>query len=224
MNLLFRDLRSLVLRALSRMHCWVQVSLAIACCVFGSVSRGADLPAAGAEPRLAESAVNPDYVIGPGDALQVFVWRNPDLTTQVPVRPDGKISTPLVEDMVAVGKTTSILARDIEQRLQKYVRSPNVNVIVVNAVSSMSQVTVVGAVATPKSLPFRKGLHVMDAVLAVGGLTQFAAGNRSKLVREENGRRREIHLKLKNMLEKGDLSQNVEMKAGDVLVIPESFF
>ena len=224
MNLLFRDLGSLVLRAPSRRHCWVQVWLAIVCCVAGTASRGADLPAAGSAPNMAESAVNPDYVIGPGDTVQVFVWRNPDLTSQVPVRPDGKISTPLVEDMVAVGKTTSVLARDIEQRLQKYVRSPNVNVIVVNAVSSMSQVTVVGAVATPKSLPFREGLHVMDAVLAVGGLTQFAAGNRSKLVREENGRRREVHLKLKNLLEKGDLSQNVEMKAGDVLVIPESFF
>jgi len=180
-------------------------------------------PAAG-EAALAKSAVSPDYIIGPGDTLQVFVWRNPDLSTQVPVRPDGKISTPLVEDMTAVGKTTSELARDIESTLQKYVRSPNVNVIVVNALSAMSQVTVVGAATNPKALPYRDGLRVMDAVLAVGGLTQFAAGNRAKIVREQGGKRQEIHVHLKNLLEKGDLSQNLLLKPGDVLVIPESFF
>jgi polysaccharide export outer membrane protein len=165
----------------------------------------------------------PDYIIGPGDTLQIFVWRNPDLSTQIPVRPDGKISTPLVENMMAVGKTTSQLARDIEAALQTYVRSPTVNVIVVSALSAMSQVTVVGAAANPKALPYRDGLRVMDAVLAVGGLTQFAAGNRAKIVREQDGKSQEIRVRLKNLLEKGDLSQNLLLKPGDVLVIPESF-
>jgi polysaccharide export outer membrane protein len=176
MNLLFRDLRSLVLRAPSRRHCWVQVWLAIVCCVAGTASRGADLPAAGSAPNMAESAVNPDYVIGPGDTVQVFVWRNPDLTSQVPVRPDGKISTPLVEDMVAVGKTTSVLARDIEQRLQKYVRSPNVN-------ASGQR----GVLDEPGHRG-RRGGDLSRCCFArgctswmpprVGVLTQFAAGNR----------------------------------------------
>jgi len=211
----------------ARVERWLVLALAVLCCAALSPGRAAeagDASAGGAGPAPAKSVVSPDYIIGPGDTLQVFVWRNPDLSTQVPVRPDGKISTPLVEDMVAVGKTTSVLARDIEQRLQKYVRSPNVNVIVVNAQSAMSQVTVVGAATNPKSLPYREGLRVMDAVLAVGGLTQFAAGNRAKLVREKDGRKQEIHVKLKNLLEKGDLSQNLEMRPGDVLVIPESFF
>lgn len=170
------------------------------------------------------AAVGADYVIGPGDTLDVFVWRNPDLSTRVPVRPDGKISTPLVEDMVAVGKTTSQLARDVEDVLQKYVRSPKVNIIVGTALSAMSQVIVVGAAANPKALPFREGLRVLDAMLAVGGLSEFAAGNRAKIVREENGKKKEIPIRLKSLLEKGDLTQNIQLKPGDVLVIPESFF
>lgn len=170
------------------------------------------------------SAVAADYIIGPGDSLDVFVWRNPELSTRVPVRPDGKISTPLVEDMVAVGKSTSQLARDMEVVLEKYVRSPKVNIIVATAVSAMSQVVVVGAAAQPRALPYREGLRVLDAILAVGGLTEFASGNRAKIVREENGKRKEIRVKLKSLVEKGDISQNVLMKPGDVLVIPESFF
>jgi polysaccharide export outer membrane protein len=188
-------------------------------------SAAAPKPAGGTKPEapVVQSATSSDYIIGPGDTLQIFVWRNPDLTTQIPVRPDGKISTPLVENMMAVGKTTSELARDIEGALEKYVRSPTVNVIVVTALSAMSEVTVVGAVATPKALPYRDGLRVMDAVLAVGGLTQFAAGNRAKIVRAQDGKQQDIPVRLKNLLEKGDLSQNVVLKPGDVLVIPESF-
>ncbi len=173
-------------------------------------------------PETAEAGS--DYIVGPGDTLDVFVWRNPELSTRVPVRPDGKISTPLVEDMVAVGKTTSQLARDMEQVLEKYVRTPKVNIIVAVALSAMSQVIVTGAAANPRAVPYREGLRVLDAVLAVGGLTQFAAGNRARIVREENGKRQEIRIRLKNLLEKGDLDQNVLLRPGDVLVIPESFF
>jgi polysaccharide export outer membrane protein len=175
-------------------------------------------------PQLPASSVDSNYVIGPGDTLEVFVWRNPELSTRIPVRPDGKISTPLVEDMVAVGKSTSQLARDMESVLGKYVRTPQVNVIVVTALSAMSQVTVVGAAARPGALPYREGLRVLDAILAVGGLNEFAAGNRAKIVRQKGTKREEIHIKLKSLLDKGDLAQNVVLQPGDVVVIPESFF
>jgi len=170
------------------------------------------------------SLVSPDYTIGPGDTLEIFVWRNPELSTRIPVRPDGKISTPLVEDMTAVGKTTSQLARDMEQVLGKYVRSPQVNVIVVTALGAMSQVTIVGAAQHPGAIPYREGLKVLDAVLSAGGLTQFAAGNRAKIVRQHSGKTEEVRIRLKNLLEGGDLRQNIVLQPGDVLVIPESFF
>jgi polysaccharide export outer membrane protein len=171
------------------------------------------------------SAAGGDYIIGPGDVLNVFVWRNPELSIpSLPVRPDGKISTPLVEDLVAVGKTTSQLAREMEQVLQKYVRSPQVNIIVVNALSAARQVVVVGAVVKPLALPYREGLTVLDAMLAVDGITEFAAGNRAKIVRQANGRRQEIRVKLTRLLSKGDLTQNLPLQPGDVLVVPEGFF
>jgi len=174
--------------------------------------------------RSASAPQTDTYIIGPGDTLQVFVWRNPDLSTTVPVRPDGKISTPLVEDMVAVGKTPSELARAIEKVLAEYVRSPQVNVIVTQPVSTFSQIKVIGQVLKPQSLPYREGLTVLDAVLSVGGVTQFAAGNRSKIVRTENGKQREIKVKLADLLNHGDLKENLRLKPGDVLVVPESFF
>lgn len=172
----------------------------------------------------AESKVNNDYVIGPGDTLQVFVWRNPELTTTVPVRPDGKISTPLVEDMTAVGKTPSQLARDVESVLGEYVRSPQVNIIVTEPAGANSQVKVIGQVVRPQSIAYREGLTVLDAVLAVGGLGPFAAGNRAKLVRMEGGKSREIKLKLSSLVNNGDMKQNLALRPGDVIVVPESRF
>lgn len=170
------------------------------------------------------TAQSGDYVIGPGDTLQVFVWRNPDLSVTIPVRPDGKISTPLVEDMVAVGKTPSMLARDMEKVLSEYIRSPQVNIIVSQPVSSFSQVKVVGQVIKPQALAYRQGLTVLDAVLAVGGLAPYAAGNRAKIVRTENGRQREIKVKLTKLMNGGDMKENVPLMPGDVLVVPESRF
>lgn len=164
------------------------------------------------------------YIIGPGDVLQVFVWRNPELTAVVPVRPDGKISTPLVEDMVAIGKTPSQLARDIEGVLATYVRSPQVNVIVTTPVSTFSQVRVIGQVAKPQAIPYREGMTVLDAVLTVGGLAEFAAGNRAKIVRKEDGKEREIRVRLDDLMNRGRMDQNLALKPGDVLVVPESFF
>jgi polysaccharide biosynthesis/export protein len=172
----------------------------------------------------AKPAVSDDYVIGPGDTVQIFVWRNPELTVTVPVRPDGKITTPLVQDMVAVGKTPSVLARDIEAVLGEYVRTPQVNVIVTQPASAFSQVKVIGQVLRPQSIAYRDGLTVLDAVLSVGGLGPFAAGNRAKVVRTENGKPREIKVKLSALVNDGDLKQNILLKPGDVIVVPESMF
>lgn len=179
-------------------------------------------PASPTLPAAPAAGVSPNYLIGPGDTLQIFVWRNPELTSSVPVRPDGKISTPLVEDMVAVGKMPSELARDIEKVLGEFIRSPQVNVIVTVPVSAFSQVKVIGQVTQPQSLPFREGMRVLDAILSTGGLANFAAGNRAKIVRRVDGKDVTIKVKVANLVNKGDMSQNLELKAGDVLVIPES--
>jgi polysaccharide export outer membrane protein len=185
------------------------------------VATGAPAVPPGALPL---PAVDASYIIGPGDVLQVFVWRQPELSVSVPVRPDGKVSTPLVEDLVAVGKTSSELAREIERVLSEYVRSPQVNVIVSQPISTFSQVRIIGQVAKPQALPYREGITALDAVLAVGGLAPFAAGNRAKIVRAENGKQREIKIKLDDLVNKGDMRQNLPLKPGDVLVIPESRF
>ncbi|HEY7639546.1 MAG TPA: XrtA/PEP-CTERM system exopolysaccharide export protein [Steroidobacteraceae bacterium] len=177
-------------------------------------------------PPLPPNAVtNPDYIIGPGDSVQVFVWRNPELSVTVPVRPDGKISTPLVEDLVAVGKTPSQLAREIEKALAEYIRSPQVNIIVTNPVSTFSQIKVIGEVANPQSIPYREGLTALDVLLTVGGLTQFAAGNRAKIMRKgADGKDVEIKVRLDSLVHKGKITENVALKPGDVLVVPASLF
>lgn len=176
-------------------------------------------------PVPANAVTNPDYIIGPGDSIQIFVWRNPELSVTVPVRPDGKISTPLVEDVVAVGKTPSQLAREIEKALAEYIRSPQVNIIVTNPVSTFSQIKVIGEVKSPQSVPYREGLTALDAVLAVGGLTQFAAGNRAKIVRKgKDGKDTEIKVRLDALVHKGKVSENVALLPGDVLIVPASLF
>jgi polysaccharide biosynthesis/export protein len=190
--------------------------LVVAALFMAPLARAGDAPA--------QSTVSPDYMIGPGDTLQVFVWRNPDLSVTVPVRPDGKISTPLVEDMTAVGKTPSILARDIEKALSEYVKSPQVNVIVTIPVSVFSQVKVIGQVVKPQSVPYRDGMTVLDALLAVGGLGQFAAGNRAHIARVVNGKEQDIKVKLDALVNGGEMQQNLKLLPGDVLVVPESRF
>ena len=169
-------------------------------------------------------AVGNDYIIGPGDTLQVFVWRNPELSVTIPVRPDGKISTPLVESMVAVGKSAPQLARDMEGVLSEYVRSPKVNIIVTTAASAYSLVKVVGQVVHPQALPYREGMTVLDAVLAVGGLSQFASGNRARIVRVEHGQQTVIKVRLSDLVNGGNVGENVALKPGDVLVVPQSLF
>jgi polysaccharide export outer membrane protein len=185
----------------------------------------APTPAPAATPTTSEiKAPDNNYIIGPGDTLEVFVWRNQELSVTVPVRPDGKISTPLVEDMVAVGKTPPQLARDMEKVLSEYVRAPKVNIIVTNAASAFSLVKVVGQVQHPSALPYREGMRVLDAILAVGGLTQFASGNRARIVRMENGKETIIHVKVADLVNGGDINQNPLLRPGDVLVVPQSIF
>ena len=176
-----------------------------------------------AMPRSA-AAATPTYIVGPGDVLKVFVWRNPDLSVTVPVRPDGKISTPLDEDMVAVGKTPGQLAHDIANKLSEYVRSPHVNVIVIKPASVFSQVKVIGQVTHPEAIAYRSGMKVLDAILAVGGLTEYAAGNRARIVRMVDGTEKDIPVHLSSLVNEGDMSQNLPLKPGDVLVVPESRF
>ena len=165
------------------------------------------------------------YRIGPGDNLEVFVWRNPEISTTVEVRPDGMISTPLVEDMLAVGKTPSELARDMEEVLSVYVKSPQVNIIVSGFQGTVEDmIRVVGQAQNPQAIPYREGMTVLDVIIAVGGLGQFAAGNKSKLIRQENGESVEYRLRLGDLINKGAIEENVKIEPGDVIIIPESFF
>jgi polysaccharide export outer membrane protein len=200
---------------------YVAVAYGLLCAAISPVAIAAEQPPVA--PASA-AAVPADYRIGPGDTLKVYVFQNEELSATVPVRPDGKISTPLVEDMVAVGKSPSQLARDIEKSLAEYVKSPKVNVVVMVAASVFSQVKVIGQVKTPQGLPYRDGMTVLDAVLAVGGLTQFAAGNRAHIVRTDNGKQSEIKVKLDALVNSGDMKQNLPLKPGDVLVVPETRF
>ena len=198
-------------------------SLAITPLIIGCTS-GAPLELPPTPSQASAKAIGNDYIIGPGDVLEVFVWRNPELTVSVPVRPDGKISTPLVENMVAIGKTPQQLARDMEVVIAEYVRSPKVNIIVTTAASAFSLVKVVGQVAHPQALPYREGMTVLDAILAVGGLGQFASGNRARIVRVEHGQQTTIHVKLADLVNSGDVRENMPLKPGDVLVVPQSIF
>ena len=164
-----------------------------------------------------------DYVIGAGDTLEIFVWREPDLSGTIPVRPDGKISISLVEDMIAVGKTPTELARDMEEVLAEYLRLPKVNIIVASEGTS-NQIQVIGNVMSPQSIPYREDIRILDVVVAVGGLDDFAAGNRTQVIRTIDGTTTECRIRLNKLLKDGDMSQNIYMYPGDVLIVPESRF
>jgi polysaccharide export outer membrane protein len=168
-----------------------------------------------------------EYIIGPLDQLTIHVWRNEELGAQVQVRPDGRITTPLVADLPAVGKTPTMLAQDIRLQLSQYIAEPLVTVIVNEFAGTFSQqIRVVGATEKPASIPYRANMTVLDAMIAVGGLSEFAAGNRAKLIRfdKQVGRQREFGLRLGDLLKKGDSQANVMLQPGDVIIIPESMF
>jgi polysaccharide export outer membrane protein len=164
-----------------------------------------------------------DYIIGAGDALGIYVWRHDELSSSVPVRPDGKISIPLVEDMGAVGKTPTQLARDIEAVLAEFLRTPKVNIIVENQ-GAGNQVQVIGNVKQPQSLPFREGLTLLDVIVAVGGLDDFAAGNRGKVVRQIDGVTHECRVYIQRLMEKGDIEYNINIFPGDIIIVPQARF
>jgi polysaccharide export outer membrane protein len=166
-----------------------------------------------------------EYRLGPGDTLQVFVWNHPELTVTVPVRPDGMISTPLIAGVPAEGKTATQLAKDLEAALAEYVRNPTVSVMVTSFVGAYAdQIRVVGQAAEPRSLPYRANMSLLDVMIAVGGLAEFAAGNRAVLVRQQDGKTTRTTVRLRDLLDKGDISANLPMRPGDVLIIPESRF
>lgn len=191
--------------------------LLVGCGGGGSTIKGSN---ASALPTESDS-----YVIGAGDGLQVFVWGHDDLSTNVQVRPDGAISTPLVEDMRAAGRTPTELARDIEAELSEYVRSPTVTIIVQQFVGEYErQIRVVGQAAEAQALSYRDGMTLLDVMIAVGGLSEFASGNRAKIVRRHDGQELTIKVRINDLLNKGDMEENVEMMPGDVLIIPESVF
>lgn len=168
---------------------------------------------------------SPMYIIGPGDNLNVFVWGNAELSQSAPVRPDGRITTPLVEDLTAAGKTPSELAREVEKQLSKYVKNPVVTIYVTGFVGRYSeQVRVLGEAAAPQALQYRDQMSVLDVMIAVGGLTQFAAGDRATIVRTVDGQQQQFRVRLDSLIKDGNIAANVYMAPGDVLIIPEAWF
>jgi polysaccharide export outer membrane protein len=166
-----------------------------------------------------------DYLIGPGDNVNIIVWRNPEVSMSVPVRPDGKITTPLVEDLQASGKTSTELARDIEKALAKFIQQPVVTVIVTGFTGTYGeQIRVIGQAARPQALPYRRDMSLMDVLIAVGGVTEFASGNNASIIRKIDGKLQKVPVRLNDLIKDGDISANQAMRPGDVLVIPESFF
>lgn len=200
------------------------ISTLLAGCA-GDKARPAALPAAAFVAKAEQPGE--EYVIGPLDSLQIFVWRNPELSAKVQVRPDGRITTPLINDMPAVGKTPAKLAEDMKAALGEYIKDPIVSVIVENFSGTYSQqVRIVGATEKPASLPYRANMTLLDAMIAVGGLSQYAAGNRARLIRYDRatGKQHEYELKINRLLKSGDPSANVKLEPGDVIIIPESMF
>ena len=208
---------SLCLRVVSH-RCKLIAAGFVALAMFGCAS--SPYPPA---PRVAAS---PDYnyIIGPGDSVNVVVWRNPEISGSWPIRPDGKITTSLVEDMPAAGRDPTTLAREIEKALSKYIRDPVVTVIVTSFNGPYSQqIRIVGEAAKPQALPYRQEMTALDVMIAVGGLTDFADGNRAVIMRPAEGGK-QYNVRLKDLIKRGDISANVDMKPGDILLIPQSWF
>jgi polysaccharide biosynthesis/export protein len=201
------------------------------CARLGAVALLILIAACAGQPELAPAsttegaATTGSYRIGPGDTLKVFVWGNPALSDEVPVRPDGRISIPLLEDVEAADRTPSELSREIEQKLSAFVADPLVTVIVTEFVGPFSeQVRVVGEALEPQAIPYRDDMTMLDVMIEVGGLTEFAAGNRATLVRIADGKEQQYRVRLDDLVRDGDITANVAMRPGDVVIIPETFF
>lgn len=193
----------------------IAATLIVAGCASGPAYPPAPRSAAGADY---------EYLIGPLDTVNVIVWRNPELSLGVPVRPDGKITTPLVDDLPALGKSPTALARDIEKALAKYIRDPVVTVVVTNFVGpSSEQIRVIGEATKPQILAYRQNMTMLDVMIAVGGLTEFADGNHATISRAAEGGK-SYSVRLQDLVKRGDISANVDMRPGDIVVIPQSWF
>jgi polysaccharide biosynthesis/export protein len=215
---------NLVMRSSSLMLGCSLFAVSLSGCAGGS-GPGRELPPAAFVTE--NNAPTEDYIIGPLDSLTIFVWRNPELGGKVQVRPDGRITTPLITDMQATGKTPSQLAADITTELKQYINAPRVSVIVDNFSGTFSQqVRIVGATEKPASLPYRANMTLLDAMIAVGGLSEYAAGDRARLIRadKKTGKQTEYALRLNKLLKRGDSSANVRLEPGDVIIIPSSMF
>jgi polysaccharide export outer membrane protein len=170
------------------------------------------------------------YIVGPGDNINIIVWRNPEISMSVPVRPDGKFSTPLIDELVAQGKTSVEISREIEKKLEKYVRDPVVTVIVTSFVGPYDQqIRVVGEASKPQGIPYKQYMTLLDVMIAVGGLTDFADGNGATILRTSDGGKdgfggKQFSVRLRDLIRRGDISANVEMKPGDILIIPQGWF
>ena len=202
-------------------------ALALSGCAGGGARTGHMLPPADLAANGGAEQVSENYIIGPSDELTLFVWRNQELGAHVQVRPDGRITTPLITDMVAAGKTPAQLADDIRGALSQYIQEPLVSVMVDRPNGSFSQqVRIVGATARPAALPYRANMTLLDAMIAVGGLTEYASGDRARLIRVDRatGHERQYDLRIASLLRRGDIRANVRLEPGDVIIIPESMF
>lgn len=204
----------------------IKYSIVLICAIFLTAcqtGRYNTLPSAQFVP--AEEGPGPHYIVGPLDSLQIFVWRNPELTTSVQVRPDGRFSVPLIDDITATGRTPTQLARDIEKNLSEYIQGPIVTVIVSGFKGPFAQqVRVVGSATSPQAIPYRANMTLLDVMITVGGITEFASGNSATLARIEGGVQKEYRVRIDDLIKDGDVSANVKINPGDVIIIPESFF
>ena len=202
-------------------------ALALSGCAGGGARTGQVLPPADLAANGGAEQVSENYIIGPSDELTLFVWRNQELGAHVQVRPDGRITTPLITDMVAAGKTPAQLADDIRGALSQYIQEPLVSVMVDRPNGSFSQqVRIVGATTRPAALPYRANMTLLDAMIAVGGLTEYASGDHARLIRVDHatGHERQYDLRIASLLRRGDIRANVRLEPGDVIIIPESMF
>ena len=212
--------------ALQKLKYFIRIALswAASASLFGLLGGCAGFSATYPPAPVAAATPDYNYIVGPGDHLNIIVWRNPELSMSVPVRPDGKVSTPLVDELVAQGKTSIEIARDVEKALSKLVRDPVVTIIITGFVGPYSeQIRVVGEAAKPQALPYKQKMTLLDVMIAVGGLTDFADGNAASITRAAEGDKR-YSVRLKDLIKRGDISANVEMKPGDILIIPQGWF
>lgn len=203
----------------------VHLSISIMVILLMGCNNTSVLPEATTRPSMTTNVNDYQYLIGPGDSLTIFVWRNPEISGQFIVRPDGKVTTSLVEDIDVAGKTPSALARQIEEQLSVYINNPRVTVSVNNFQGPLSeQVRVIGEATNPSAVNYTEHMTLLDLMIAVGGLTEFADGNNAKLIRVVDGKKVTFELNIDDLIRNGDITENVDMLPGDIIIIPEAWF